>query len=365
MLARRYNAKSYVDAINNYPLFWNSIRVNTLKAKTYSNELGLGIEKLKLIYPNLKPAKIFFTIGAFKTPGTIMDGSILIGSEMALGDENTISKEFPKNLDYFSIYLKGNPNKEVVFLNIHEYIHTQQKTEGGYDLLSQSLYEGIAEFIPVIALSKKSPTPAIRYGKINDRRIKEVFEKEMFSYWYYNWLYNNLENEFKTRDLGYYIGYAIAEKYYNQSKNKKEAIKNLIELDYNKQAEIEKFVDEAKYFSKSIEKLKKDFEKSRPYVINIKEFRNGQQNVNPNISEITIEFNTKMDKSYRSMDFGKLGKDYFPKIISAKPSEDGKSVVYSVKLEPNKEYQFVVTDRYRNEKAMQLKPFEINIKTSE
>ena len=148
MIARRYNAKSYVDAINKYPLFWNSIRENTFQSKILSNELGIGIEKLKLVYPNLKPANIYFTIGAFKTPGTIVDGCVLIGSEMALGDTNTISSEFPKELDYFKNYLKQNPKKEIVFLNIHEYVHTQQKSEGGYDLLSQSLFEGIAEFIP-------------------------------------------------------------------------------------------------------------------------------------------------------------------------------------------------------------------------
>ena len=130
MKARQYSAKSYIDAINSYPLFWNSIRENTFKSKTFSKELELGINKLKVIYPNLNPAKIYFTIGTFKTPGTIMDGSVLIGSEMALGDENTISKEFPKKLDYFSNYLKQNPIKEIVFLNIHEYSYTTKSRRG-------------------------------------------------------------------------------------------------------------------------------------------------------------------------------------------------------------------------------------------
>ncbi|WP_284652399.1 hypothetical protein [Flavobacterium terrisoli] len=365
MIARRYDSKSYVDVINNYPLFWNSIRENTFKSKSLSKELELGIDKLKAIYPNLKPAKIYFTIGAFRTPGTIMDGSVLIGSEMALGDENIVSHEFPKKLDYFTNYLKQNPIKNVVFLNIHEYVHTQQKTEGGYDLLSQSLFEGIAEFIPVIALSTKSPTPAIEFGKVNDKKIRNAFENEMFSYWHYNWIWNDLENQFKTRDLGYYVGYAIAEKYYNQSKDKKEAIRKLIELDFNKQDEIEKFVDKTEYFSKSIDELKRNFENSRPFVTSIKEFKNGQQNVNPTLTEITINFSQEMDTRFRSMDFGKLGKEFYPKIISANFSDNGKSVTYIVKLEPNKQYQMLVTDGYRNKSAIQLKPYEINFKTAE
>jgi len=139
MQARRYTAKSYIDAINKYPLFWESIRQNTLTAKSLAQKIEAGVAKLKTLYPALKPANIYFTVGAFRTPGTIMNGAVLIGSEMALGDEKTVTTEFPKSLDFFKTYLLSNPVKKIVFLNLHEYVHTQQKGEGGYDLLSQNL----------------------------------------------------------------------------------------------------------------------------------------------------------------------------------------------------------------------------------
>lgn len=97
MQVRRYTDKSYVDAINNYPLFWNSIRANTFKSKQIAKNTERDISKLKNLYPTLKSAKIYFTIGAFRTGGTTMDSMILIGSEIAMADKNIITKEFPKS----------------------------------------------------------------------------------------------------------------------------------------------------------------------------------------------------------------------------------------------------------------------------
>ena len=49
--ARNYTSQDYINAINNYPKFWNSVRKNTLKSKRYQRDLNLGIEKLRKIYP--------------------------------------------------------------------------------------------------------------------------------------------------------------------------------------------------------------------------------------------------------------------------------------------------------------------------
>lgn len=97
MKARQYTPKSYIDAINQYPLFWHSIRANTLKARDFSNEIAANVVKLKKLYPDLKPAQIYFTIGAFRTGGTTQGNMILIGSEIALTDRNTIKQEFSRN----------------------------------------------------------------------------------------------------------------------------------------------------------------------------------------------------------------------------------------------------------------------------
>ncbi|GJM34800.1 MAG: hypothetical protein DHS20C18_38010 [Saprospiraceae bacterium] len=362
--ARNYTPQEYLGAINDYPLFWASVRENTYQAKTLSRKLEVGVHKLKQLYPDLKPAKIYFTIGALRTNGTVIDSMLLIGSELAMGDENTVTTEFPERLGHLPSFFKNNPIKSVVALNIHEYIHTQQNAVGGYDLLSQSVFEGVAEFVPVIALGEASTTPAINYGKANENKVKESFSKELFSPWIYNWIWNSLDNEFGVRDLGYYVGYAMAEKYYEQATDKKQAIKDLIELDYQDQEAIEAFVDKTHYFDKSIEVLKREFEDSRPTVVNIVEFENGSQQVNPNLEQLTIEFSTPMDQNYRSTDFGELGKDHCPEIKTIKFNDEGTKATYFINLEPNKHYQMLVDYGYRTLNAIPLKPFLIEFSTT-
>lgn len=363
MEARRYTDRSYIEAINKYPLFWASQRANTLRAPVFAAEIGQGIEKLRVVYPALRPAKIYFTIGAFRTPGTILDGDVLIGSEMALGDQRTITSEFPPELDYFKNYLATDPSKEVVFLNIHEYVHTQQNARGGYDLLSQCLYEGVAEFIPAIALGQASPTPAVAFGKANEKAVKQAFSKEMFSPWEYNWVWNDTDNQFKTRDLGYYIGYAIAEKYYQMMPDKKQAIKDLIELDYTSQAAVENLVEKTAWFDISMKKLKKNYEKRRPKITGIKDFTNGAIDVSPGLTSLTFTFSEPMDIRFRSTDLGPLGKDYCPEITSIAFSDDGLSVTYYLKLQPDEQYQFILAEGYRNAQAAPLVPYLLEFRT--
>ena len=180
MQARRYSDKSYVDAINSYPKYWKSIRSSTYKAKDFGKEIQSGIKKIRKIYPEIRPAKVYFTIGAFRTNGTTMNGMVLIGSELALANDTVITSEFPDSFSGLMPYLRSNPSKEIVFLTIHEFIHTQQKTAIDTELLTQCLREGIAEFITVKTINEISPTPSIARGKLAPVKTKTRFRKRCF-----------------------------------------------------------------------------------------------------------------------------------------------------------------------------------------
>ena len=105
MNARRYTAKSYIDAINEYPRFWNSVRANTLRVDRFGKAIAANVRKLKRIYPELQPAQIYFTIGALKSGGTTQGKMILIGSELTLAGENPVTEELPPA--YASGYFKA------------------------------------------------------------------------------------------------------------------------------------------------------------------------------------------------------------------------------------------------------------------
>ncbi|MDR6300250.1 gliding motility protein GldB-related protein [Mesonia maritima] len=362
---RGYTAKEYLDAINNYPKFWASIRKNTLRTNEFSSDLETGREKLKKIYPDLKPAKIYFTIGALRTGGTTMDSLVLIGSEIAMTDKNTITSEFPTEIGTNRRkYFDSNPIDNLVLLNIHEYVHTQQKPIV-HNLLSYCIYEGVAELVSVKAMNTKSSTPAIEYGRKNDK-VRQKFEQEMF---YGNnvnqWLWSDAENEFDVRDLGYYIGYQICELYYDQAKDKKSAIKKMIELDYSNETEIERFVNGTGFFSTSLEELYQNFEKKRPIVLGVKQFENNCKTVSPSIEQITIEFSKPLNGYNTGVDFGNLGQDAFPKndIEGRFWSEDNTSWTIPVELEPNKTYQLLISNNFRTEENIPLKPYLIEFRT--
>jgi hypothetical protein len=148
---RDYTDKEFLDAITKYPKFWASLKQNTLHVKELYSEIDADIQKLKQIYPDLKPSTIYFSFGAFRTNGTTHGNQVLIGSELTLADKSTFVEELPQWRQPF--YKAQNPREEVALLCTHEYIHTQQK-ELVENLLSMCIYEGVAEFISCKATGK-------------------------------------------------------------------------------------------------------------------------------------------------------------------------------------------------------------------
>lgn len=360
---RNYTIKDFVSAINKYPKFWNSLRPNTLSCNELYSEIEADIGKLKQVYPDLKPSTIYFSIGAFRTNGTIQGDRILIGSELSLADESTIIEELPSWRQSF--YKEYNPRKNIALLCTHEYIHTQQK-ELVENLLSMCLYEGVAEFISCKVTGKQPNTPAIEFGKNNQQKVIDLFVSDLYlTKNNYNWLWGENKNVLKVRDLGYYVGYEICERYYNLSKDKKKAVKTLIELDYNNEKEVERIVDATKLFPESLEKLKYDYEKRQPKVISIKPFKNGSKNVKPGLTEITITFSEPLNGYDAGLDFGPLGKDFCPKINPERVwASDLKSWSFKADLKPDQEYQILITNSFKKQDGTRLKPYLISFKTN-
>lgn len=365
MEVRRYSAEEYVYAINHYPKFWNSVRANTLKSNQYSQQIKKGIKNLKKIYPDLKPADVFFEIGILRTGGTTLQNKVLIGAEIALADSTTIYSEIDSKYPHLKTYFaKNKPSEDIGFNNLHEFVHTQQKETIGKNLLAQTMMEGVAEFVAELAYKQKSPNPQIDFGYKNEQAIKREYEKEMFSPNIYNWIMNNPENKFGMRDLGYFVGYAICKKYYDASRDKKLAVKKMIELDYNSENDLMAFVENTNYFEKPIQFYKSEFEENRPKVVGIKEISNSES-VSPSTKIFTILFSKQMNPNFRSFDYGPLGEENVLKIKKVIGfSEDKKSFSFEADLSPEKHYQILVDYGFRSAEGLRLRPYLIDFKTS-
>ncbi len=362
MKARNYSTELYVKLINEYPKFWNSIRPNTLSVKNKRREIEASILKLKNLYPELKDAKMYFTIGGLRSGGTTTDSMVLVGAEIATGNSATNVSEFSKK--WLAGVFKEQSSDNLVSLNVHEYIHTQQNGESD-NLLAQAITEGSCDFIAELVIGKPLQRNYITYGQQHKQELKEEFKKDMFTTAYNKWLYNG--NDTKTvADLGYFIGYDICKSYYTNAKNKKQAIKAIIELNYSDTLAVEAFLKKSKYYIEPIDKeqLMQSFREKQPQLVDIEPFNNGDTLVEASLKQITVEFSKSMSEGY-SINYGDSGKDFYPIIGVTGFSDDKTKFSVNVDLKPNHEYEFVITNRGFNssEGYPLLKDYSIKFKT--
>lgn len=248
MQLRSFDAEKLVEVINKYPLFWRSIRNNTLTIPPRIPAIETYLKKFKKIYPEMRPAKVYFTISAVRAAGVTQDSVILIASEIAMGDQHTVVSEFPdKRLANF---FKPKAIVDIIPIVIHEYVHVQQKTEGK-TLLGQCIYEGACDFITELVLNKQLNQSYLIYGRKNEQQLKEEFKKEMYGEDFSNWLYNGTTTK-TMGDLGYFMGYTICKSYYQHAKDKQAAIKEIIGLNYADADAVKKFLMESGYYNNSL-----------------------------------------------------------------------------------------------------------------
>ncbi|MFS4470264.1 Ig-like domain-containing protein [Chryseobacterium sp. T20] len=340
MNARDYNDSVYVKVIEKYPKFWNSVRPNTLTIKTKTKELEAGVVRLKQLYPELKDAEMYFTIGGLNAGGTVSGNMVLVGAELATGIGSTDVSEFKDE------WLKGmfaNQSLDnIVSLNIHEYIHTQQT---GYQnrVLNQAIKEGSCDLIAGLVMNESPQRKYISYGMAHEAEIKARFKKEMFTGNLADWFYNGRQKG-EGADLGYYVGYVISKMYYQNTKDKKQAIKDIIELNYSDNKAVEDFLDKSKFFKEKASTLVKEYQNQLPYVVKI-EPANGSVEVNADTKELRITFSQEMVPGKYSFNLSDKGKEYNPMTKIAGMENNNKTLLILVDLKPNKEYEFVLTNK--------------------
>lgn len=362
MEARDYSAELYVQLINKYPKFWTSIRPNTLTVKSKAKEIEKSIKKLKSLYPQLKDAKMYFTIGGLRSGGTTKDDMVLVGAEIATGNASTDVSEFPDK--WLAGVFKEQHSENLISLNVHEYIHTQQNGEST-NLLAQAVKEGSCDFIAELVMGKPLQRNYLTYGKQHEQELKEEFKQDMFSTAFNRWQYNGREAK-SVADLGYFMGYEICKFYYANSVNKKQAIKEIIQLNYADTNAVETFLKKSKYYTEPInkEQLLQSFQQKQPMLIKLEPFENGDTTVDASLKEMSFVFSQPMGKGY-SISFSDKGEKYSPITGVVGFSDDKKTFTIKIDLKPEHEYEFIITNRsFQSEDGYPLlKDYFIKFKT--
>ena len=171
---RHASPEILVNLILELPKYWESLRPRMKLLKEKKEQLEIKILTFKKIYPDLKDSKIYFLIGRINSGGTTQKDKVLIGSEIALGDKSVITSDFDGN--WLREIFDASDDNRLVSLNIHEYVHTQQKleNENKTNLLGNAILEGACDFISELVCGNYS-TNYIPFYQKNELEIWSVF----------------------------------------------------------------------------------------------------------------------------------------------------------------------------------------------
>jgi len=212
-------------------VFFNSIKPVTLKSKNDSTGIRKHLDTFKDIYPEAAFNDIYFVIGQFKRAGTVIDSTMIIQLEKNAKDDHTESA-FLFNDDQLN---NINDHTSLIPLIVHEQVHVNQKNINTRNLLSKSICEGSADFLMYLQTGKfpSSVQETYTYGEANEAKLWAKFQTDLdvkYRYIKTDWFYNYDRTDMPP-DLGYFMGFKICEKYYNDATDKLKAIEFILDID--------------------------------------------------------------------------------------------------------------------------------------
>ncbi|MDQ4121575.1 MAG: hypothetical protein M3209_09030 [Acidobacteriota bacterium] len=258
------SAKTLTETVEKLPRFFASIRASTLRIKEMEKQMRQSFRKFKKIYPEAVFPDVFFVIGVTNTGGTASENGLLIGAELYGATANTPRDEFPdlyKNFlpeekDPNQLRLKVNklldvslkPVENIAPVVAHESCHFNQKYPKLDTLLARSIQEGTCDFIAKLTAGQPINPAQHVYGNQHESELWREFQAEMNGASTKNWMYNGLTSGARPPDLGYFMGYKISESYYKNARNKRQAIKDILEI-----KDFPEFFERSKYALKFTE----------------------------------------------------------------------------------------------------------------
>ncbi len=239
-------AKHWADLIINAKENLLRIRPYFENLPSQAKILDLKFKFFKDQYPYFKDGNVYFFIGLGMFGGRPVDNNVFVGSELYANEKSDWA----------------------VYVVIHEFVHTLQNRSNDA-LLAHCLNEGACDFIAEVInqknLSETFPNGYIDFGNKNEKDVWKEFKKYIQSNEkgiFFDWLYGNKGrnlNGTQMKYLGYFIGFKICKAYYDNSIDKKQAIKDIIEMDVSTDEKARAFLLKSGYIPKKDIQFIKDF----------------------------------------------------------------------------------------------------------
>jgi hypothetical protein len=218
------SGENLYDALRSYPRYYAAIRQTSGSVAREEPAIRAAMRRFKSLYPGAQFPDIYFVIGAMNTGGTSSDSGLLIAAEMNSREPGTPDEELKSWQRDGLKPLQGLP-----YLVLHELVHFQQ-TLNPPTLLAESLKEGVADFLGEMSSGGLINASQHSYGKANEAALWAQFEKDMAANSTKDWLYGGRKASGVPVDMGYFVGYRIAQAYYDKAKDKKQAIADMLDI---------------------------------------------------------------------------------------------------------------------------------------
>lgn len=201
----------------------------------------------KKLYPDFRPIDIYFVMGMGVFGGRAEGTNLIIGAELMANESPDWAISMP----------------------LHEFVHTLQTIRDDA-LLQHCIMEGTADFVAEIvnqkSLTQTYPGGYIDFGNKNEKAVWSEFKKYLISSElnnkFFNWLYGSKGREIngvQVKDLGYFMGYTFCRAYYESAKDKKQALKEIIEWDLSTPEKAREFLLKSGYVPKKDLKFIQNF----------------------------------------------------------------------------------------------------------
>jgi hypothetical protein len=133
-------------------------------------------------------------------------------------------------------------------LATHELVHFNQMAAAPVPYirddtnLARAVKEGVADFVAALVSGEHTNARAHRYGRIHERALWQAFQRDMLSHDTGEWFFVQPPDSTRPPNLGYFLGYRIAEAWYHRFAGRRDRVAALIGID-----DYRKFLAESGY----------------------------------------------------------------------------------------------------------------------
>ncbi len=219
---RILSAANLQAVLQHHPRYFAAIRTHTLKAAGAEPAVRQAFRRFKALYAEAAFPDVTFVMGALNSGGTSSSNGLLIGVDLFGGGPGV-------PLDEMDGWRRAaiHAHTDLPSIIAHELIHFQQRHDAR-TLLGKAFHEGSADFLASLICEGNFNQIAYDYGYAHEAELWKQFRTEMGGDDASRWLYGSSRREGRPADLGYFLGFRIAQAYYDRAKDKPQAIRDIL-----------------------------------------------------------------------------------------------------------------------------------------